>query len=189
MSAARRKVDFASAGDRCAAWHYPGDNGACVIMAAGLGVIKEARHRRLRPHGSIKPATAFSPSTTGVSAKAAAHHANSCTSTTSSPIGRPPSTSRHTSGSRHRQAVDMGILGFGRAHLSRRRPQSPTGRRDRTRPAGRRARRYASTRYRTPHRSHSRACTGRAAADAVGGFSGARRYSFRWPASGGPSHR
>ena len=38
----RRKVDFASAGSRCAAWHYPGENGACVIMAAGLGVIKEA---------------------------------------------------------------------------------------------------------------------------------------------------
>jgi uncharacterized protein len=37
----RRKVHFASAGSRCAAWHYPGDNGGCVIMAAGLGVIKE----------------------------------------------------------------------------------------------------------------------------------------------------
>jgi uncharacterized protein len=37
----RRKVHFTSAGSRCAAWHYPGQNGACVIMAAGLGVIKE----------------------------------------------------------------------------------------------------------------------------------------------------
>jgi pimeloyl-ACP methyl ester carboxylesterase len=36
------KLDFTSAGTRCAAWHYPGENGACVIMAAGLGVIKEA---------------------------------------------------------------------------------------------------------------------------------------------------
>jgi pimeloyl-ACP methyl ester carboxylesterase len=36
------KVDFASADSRCAAWHYPGDNGVCVVMAAGLGVIKEA---------------------------------------------------------------------------------------------------------------------------------------------------
>ena len=42
MTAQRRKVDFPSAGSRCAAWHYPGENGACVIMAAGLGVIKEA---------------------------------------------------------------------------------------------------------------------------------------------------
>lgn len=41
MSPQRRKVHFASAGDRCAAWHYPGRNGACVVMAAGLGVIKE----------------------------------------------------------------------------------------------------------------------------------------------------
>jgi uncharacterized protein len=37
----RGKVDFASGTSQCAAWHYPGDNGACVIMAAGLGVIKE----------------------------------------------------------------------------------------------------------------------------------------------------
>jgi uncharacterized protein len=37
----RRKVQFASADSLCAAWHYPGDNTACVIMAAGLGVIKE----------------------------------------------------------------------------------------------------------------------------------------------------
>jgi uncharacterized protein len=41
MTAERRKVDFSSAGSRCAAWHYPGDDGACVIMAAGLAVIKE----------------------------------------------------------------------------------------------------------------------------------------------------
>jgi pimeloyl-ACP methyl ester carboxylesterase len=40
-STQRRKVSFASAGSQCAAWHYPGENGACVIMAAGLGVIKE----------------------------------------------------------------------------------------------------------------------------------------------------
>ncbi|MGH3557741.1 MAG: alpha/beta hydrolase [Mycobacterium sp.] len=37
----RRKVDFVSADSHCTAWHYPGQNGACVIMAAGLGVIKE----------------------------------------------------------------------------------------------------------------------------------------------------
>jgi uncharacterized protein len=42
MTARRRKVDFPSAGTRCAAWHYPGSNGACMIMAAGLAVIKEA---------------------------------------------------------------------------------------------------------------------------------------------------
>ena len=47
MSPRRRKVDFPSAGTRCAAWHYPGQNGACVIMAAGLGVIKEHGTDRL----------------------------------------------------------------------------------------------------------------------------------------------
>lgn len=41
-NARRRKVNFACSGSRCAAWHYPGTNGACVIMAAGLAVIKEA---------------------------------------------------------------------------------------------------------------------------------------------------
>ena len=47
MTAQRRKVDFPSAGSRCAAWHYPGENGACVIMAAGLAVIKEPGTDRL----------------------------------------------------------------------------------------------------------------------------------------------
>jgi uncharacterized protein len=38
---ARKKVVFTSGNSHCAAWHYPGNNGGCVIMAAGLGVIKE----------------------------------------------------------------------------------------------------------------------------------------------------
>ncbi len=37
----REKVRFPSGGTTCAAWHYPGTNGACVIMAAGLAVTKE----------------------------------------------------------------------------------------------------------------------------------------------------
>jgi uncharacterized protein len=37
----RRKVVFASGDSHCTAWHYPRDNGGCVIMAAGLGVTKE----------------------------------------------------------------------------------------------------------------------------------------------------
>jgi pimeloyl-ACP methyl ester carboxylesterase len=37
----RIKVHFSSGDTECAAWHYPGRNGACVIMAAGLGVTKE----------------------------------------------------------------------------------------------------------------------------------------------------
>jgi uncharacterized protein len=37
----REKVRFASGGTELAAWHYPGANGACVIMAGGFGVTKE----------------------------------------------------------------------------------------------------------------------------------------------------
>lgn len=40
-SAGRREVRFASGGTEYAAWHYPGTNRACVIMAAGLAVTKE----------------------------------------------------------------------------------------------------------------------------------------------------
>lgn len=37
----RQQVRFASGGTECAAWHYPGANGACVIMTGGFGVTKE----------------------------------------------------------------------------------------------------------------------------------------------------
>ena len=37
----REKVRFASGATECVAWHYPGDNGACVVMAGGLAVTKE----------------------------------------------------------------------------------------------------------------------------------------------------
>jgi uncharacterized protein len=37
----REKVRFSSGGTELAAWHYPGTNGACVIMTGGLGVTKE----------------------------------------------------------------------------------------------------------------------------------------------------
>jgi pimeloyl-ACP methyl ester carboxylesterase len=36
----RAKVRFASGGAECAAWHYPGSTGACVIMAGGFAVPK-----------------------------------------------------------------------------------------------------------------------------------------------------
>lgn len=41
LSVEKRKVCFPSGDTQCAAWHYPGSNGGCVIMAAGLAVIKE----------------------------------------------------------------------------------------------------------------------------------------------------
>ncbi|HKA95352.1 MAG TPA: alpha/beta hydrolase [Streptosporangiaceae bacterium] len=37
----RQKVHFVSGGTECAAWHYPGNNGACVIMTGGFAVTKE----------------------------------------------------------------------------------------------------------------------------------------------------
>lgn len=40
-SVMREKVSFLSAGVECAAWHYPGSNGGCVIMTGGFGVTKE----------------------------------------------------------------------------------------------------------------------------------------------------
>src|SRR5262245_33320505 len=41
ISAERQKVRFASGDADCAAWFYPGANGACVIMAGGFAVPKE----------------------------------------------------------------------------------------------------------------------------------------------------
>jgi pimeloyl-ACP methyl ester carboxylesterase len=40
-SVERTRVRFASGDTECAAWHYPGTNGACVIMAGGFAVPKE----------------------------------------------------------------------------------------------------------------------------------------------------
>ncbi len=37
----REKVRFVSDGTECIAWHYPGTNGACVVMAGGFAVTKE----------------------------------------------------------------------------------------------------------------------------------------------------
>ena len=38
---ARRAVAFTVAGTRLAAWHYPGTDGSCVVMAGGFAVPKE----------------------------------------------------------------------------------------------------------------------------------------------------
>lgn len=34
-------MTFASGGDRCSGWHYPGSNGAGVVMATGAAITKE----------------------------------------------------------------------------------------------------------------------------------------------------
>jgi pimeloyl-ACP methyl ester carboxylesterase len=41
MFVEREKVRFVSGDTECAAWHYPGTNGGCVIMAGGFAVTKE----------------------------------------------------------------------------------------------------------------------------------------------------
>lgn len=41
VSGQREKLRFASGDTSCAAWHYPGSNGGCVIMAGGTSVTKE----------------------------------------------------------------------------------------------------------------------------------------------------
>jgi uncharacterized protein len=41
ISAEREKVWFTSGGAECAAWRYPGSNGACIVMAGGFAVTKE----------------------------------------------------------------------------------------------------------------------------------------------------
>src|SRR5215475_3190753 len=40
-AAQRQRITFRSGSDDCAAWHYQGGNGACVVMAGGAGVPKE----------------------------------------------------------------------------------------------------------------------------------------------------
>src|SRR5438876_4997445 len=37
----RQKIRFVSGDTECAAWHYPGTNGGCVVMAGGFAVTKE----------------------------------------------------------------------------------------------------------------------------------------------------
>src|SRR3954447_4268303 len=45
----RQKVRFPSGDTTCAAWHYAGTNGACVVMAGGTGVTKEPATDRFAP--------------------------------------------------------------------------------------------------------------------------------------------
>ena len=56
-SVKREKVRFASGDTVCAAWHYPGTNGACVIMAGGRRGDQGAGHRPVReaiPRGRVR---------------------------------------------------------------------------------------------------------------------------------------
>jgi pimeloyl-ACP methyl ester carboxylesterase len=65
----REKVRFVSGGADCAAWHYPGTNGACVIMAGGFAVTKEPGTDRFagRFHDAGFGVLAFDPRRLGES--------------------------------------------------------------------------------------------------------------------------
>jgi uncharacterized protein len=41
VTADRIALTFASGRDSCSAWHYPGSNGACVVLATGAAITKE----------------------------------------------------------------------------------------------------------------------------------------------------
>lgn len=84
----RRKVGFTSAGTLCAAWHYPGSNGACVVMAGGFAVTKEPGTDRFTADFH-EAGSASWPSTTEVSARAAAGRGRCSGSNTNSPTGTP----------------------------------------------------------------------------------------------------
>jgi uncharacterized protein len=45
----RSKIWFSSGGIECAAWHYAGTNGACVVMAGGSGITKEPGTDKFAP--------------------------------------------------------------------------------------------------------------------------------------------
>lgn len=50
VSTTRERVQFTSGGTECAAWHYPGTNGACVIMAGGFAVTMGPGTDRFAQH-------------------------------------------------------------------------------------------------------------------------------------------
>jgi hypothetical protein len=89
---ARRKVHFPSGDTTCAAWHYPGTNGGCVIMAGGLAVTKEPGTDRFARRFHEAGSRSW-PSTTATSGRAGASRGKSHESASSTPTGRPRSSS------------------------------------------------------------------------------------------------
>ena len=86
----RESVRFTSGNTECAAWHYPGSNGACVIMAGGFAVTKEPATDLFarRFHDAGFSVVAFDYRRIGESGGGRARY---CPSGTRSPIGRPRS--------------------------------------------------------------------------------------------------
>src|SRR5947209_2179069 len=65
----REKVWFRSGNEACAAWHYPGDNGAVVVMTGGFAVPKEPATDRFAAafHAAGFSVLAFDPRRIGES--------------------------------------------------------------------------------------------------------------------------
>ena len=94
MSVQREKIRFSSGDTECAAWHYPGGNGACVVMAGGFAVTKEPGTDLFAPRfhdGRLLGARLRLPADRGERRRAAPGAARSGTS---SPTGRPRSGTR-----------------------------------------------------------------------------------------------
>jgi uncharacterized protein len=68
-AAQRERIAFRSGTDDCAAWHYRGSNGACVVMAGGAAVTKEPATDRFaaRFHAAGYSVLAFDHRHTGES--------------------------------------------------------------------------------------------------------------------------
>ena len=130
----REKVRFISGDTECAAWHYPGTSGACVIMAGGGAVTKEPGTDLFakRFHEAGFAVLAFDYRRLGGERRATAP-------------GRPhqgaarrlagrDNVRRRPAGSRPGQARDLGLLPVGRPRLSRRGAQPAARRGDRADP-------------------------------------------------------
>lgn len=139
MSMEREKVRFPSGGTECAAWHYPGTNGACVVMAPGGGVTKEPGTDPFaaRFHAAGFSVLAFDYRRFGESGGAPRQilDIEEQLADWRAAIARAailPGSTPHAS--------RPGVLGLGRSHLPSRRACTAVGGGDRADTAGRRAR-------------------------------------------------
>ena len=132
----REKVRFVSGDADCVAWHYPGTNGACVIMTGGFAVTKEPGTDRFarRFHEAGFSVLAL---ITGASAKAAVNLAKSSGSRSAGRLAGRDLVRRSPTHRRSEPDRDLELLPVGRAHLPRGGPQSPARGRDRANAHGR----------------------------------------------------
>ena len=181
----REKVRFASGDTECAAWHYPGTNGACVVMAGGFAVTKEPGtdlFAQAIPRRRVRCARLRLPPSRG---ERRASRARSSASGSSSPTGRPRSRSPRPC----RESTRPGS----RSGASPPPAATSSASRRATRSSRRRSRRRRTPTARPPRatrratRSRSRCCASPAAASSTRSavWSAARRCWCRSPAQPG----